>query len=33
MWEGLSTLMAANPEKFNAGGPTASVPFATIFFI
>ena len=30
--DGLSTLMATNPEKFNSiGGPTASVPFATIF--
>ena len=30
--DGISTLMATNPEKFNSmGGPTASVPFATIF--
>ena len=30
--EGISTLVASNPEKFNSiGGPTASVPFATIF--
>lgn len=30
--DGLSKLMAANPEKFNSiGSPTASVPFATIF--
>ena len=30
--EGISTLMTANPEKFNAiGSETASVPFATIF--
>lgn len=30
--EGLSILMESNPEKFNSiGGPTASVPFATIF--
>lgn len=29
---GLSELIAANPDKFDAiGGPTASVPFATIF--
>jgi SSS family solute:Na+ symporter len=30
--EGMSTLIAENPEKFNSiGGETASVPFATIF--
>ena len=30
--EGISTLTTANPEKFKSmGGPTASVPFATIF--
>ncbi len=30
--EGISTLISTNPEKFNSiGGPTASVPFATIF--
>ena len=30
--QGISTLMAENPEKFDSiGGPTASVPFATIF--
>ena len=30
--EGFSTLMAENPDKFESiGGPTASVPFATIF--
>lgn len=32
MSEGISTLVRTNPEKFNSiGGPTASVPFATIF--
>ncbi|MEM9820855.1 MAG: solute:sodium symporter family transporter [Bacteroidota bacterium] len=32
MLDGLSTLVAANPEKFNSiGSATASVPFATIF--
>lgn len=32
LMEGISTLTSANPEKFKSmGGPTASVPFATIF--
>jgi len=32
LMEGISTLTTANPEKFKSmGGPTASVPFATIF--
>ncbi len=32
MIEGIHTLMADNPEKFNSiGGPTNSVPFSTIF--
>ncbi len=32
MWQGISTLTAEHPEKFNAiGGKDASVPFSTIF--